>query len=140
MQMSYNIPANSSGALFAQLHVDVAEPEVTFESVEVRFISVSTVKKPVNPHCQECAVGTVAEAERIELAKETMKLKRGDVQCRDFLFPGNLPATTRGARLNRTPSWRKPRRLPQREDLRPLCRRTEQPLSAIYQVTDMRSS
>ena len=96
--MSYNIPVNSSGALFsAQLHVDVAEPEVTFESVEVRFLSVSTVKKPVNPHCSDCASQTT-ELKKIELAKETLRLKRGDHPVPvSFLFPGNLPATTRGA-------------------------------------------
>merc|ERR1711981_170285 len=96
--MSYNIPANSSGALFsAQLHVDVAEPEGTFESVEVRFISVTNLKRPVHHNCPACTTQTT-ELKKIELAKETMKLKRGDHPVPlSFLFPGNLPATTRGA-------------------------------------------
>jgi hypothetical protein len=96
--MSYNIPANSSGALFsAQLHVDVADPEVTFESVEVRFVCISSVKKPVHPHCPECTA-RVTELTKFELAKETLRLKCGDHPIPiSYLFPGHLPATTRGS-------------------------------------------
>jgi hypothetical protein len=80
--------------------VEVAEPEITFESVEVRFISVQTVRKPVHANCQDCSVQT-NELKKVELAKEKLRLKRGDHPIPlSFLYPGDLPATTRGALVN----------------------------------------
>ncbi|KIW03879.1 uncharacterized protein PV09_05174 [Verruconis gallopava] len=95
--VAYNIPANSTGALFsAQLHVDVTDSELTFESVEARFICVTTVKRPVHPHCPECST-KVTELKKINLAKEGLRLRRGDHPIPiSYLFPGHLPATTRG--------------------------------------------
>lgn len=78
--------------------MDVVEEAATFESIKVRFICVTTLKKPVHAGCPDCTTQTT-ELKEIELVKNgSMKLKRGDHQIPfSWLFPGHLPATTKGA-------------------------------------------
>ncbi|KAF2434012.1 hypothetical protein EJ08DRAFT_646890, partial [Tothia fuscella] len=93
--VSYNIPANSSGALFsARLDVDVADPNVVFESFEMKLNCVYTVKKPVQPNCPECTTQKT-ELKSWDFANEKLKLspRKHDFPF-SYLFPGHLPATT----------------------------------------------
>jgi hypothetical protein len=50
----------------------------------------------VHPHCPECTT-KVTELKKIDLAKEVLRLNRGDHPIPlSYLFPGHLSATTRG--------------------------------------------
>ncbi|KAF2650872.1 hypothetical protein K491DRAFT_607988 [Lophiostoma macrostomum CBS 122681] len=93
----YNAPQGSTGAIFSgQLKLDVTEPYVKIEQFEMRLSAVVTTKKPVAPHCPECATQTT-EINKWEFLKEPTSLKHG-VHPFPFshLLPGHLPATTHG--------------------------------------------
>jgi arrestin-related trafficking adapter 1 len=94
--VSYNSPANSSGALFsAQLRVDVTAKDVVLDSFELQLVCTVTIKKPVSQHCPECTTQTT-ELKKWVFAKEPLHLQRGEHRFPfSYLFPGHLPATTR---------------------------------------------
>ncbi|KAF2734075.1 hypothetical protein EJ04DRAFT_251672 [Polyplosphaeria fusca] len=94
----YNAPQASSGALFSgQLKFDVKEPHLTMDTFEMRMLAVVTTKKPVAPHCPECASHTT-EIHKWDILKGSVSLRHG-VHSFPFshLIPGHLPATSHGA-------------------------------------------
>ena len=93
--ISYNPPSQSSGALFsAQLVVDVADPSVVLQSLDVQLLSTVSVKKPVSKDCPDCATKTT-ELKKWTFVKEPLTLQHGKHRFPlSYLFPGNLPATT----------------------------------------------
>jgi hypothetical protein len=94
----YNAPQSSTGAIFSgQLKVNVTEPHVTIEKFEMRLSAVVTTKKPVAPHCPECATQTT-EIHKWEFLKAPGISLRHGVHPFPFshLLPGHLPATTHG--------------------------------------------
>jgi arrestin-related trafficking adapter 1 len=93
-QVSYNTPANSSGALFsAQLQLDVIDPDVTVESFDVELSCSVFVKKPVHQHCPECMTKTTG-LKKISLTPEPLVLAKGMHKFPfSYLFPGHLPAS-----------------------------------------------
>ncbi|KAE9969936.1 hypothetical protein EG327_010430 [Venturia inaequalis] len=94
--VSYNTPANSSGALYSsQLLLDVIEPEITVQSFDVELSCVVSVKKPVHQHCPGCASKTTS-LKKLQFAPEPLPLKKGMHKFPfSYLFPGHLPATTK---------------------------------------------
>jgi hypothetical protein len=94
-QVSYNTPANSSGALFsAQVQLDVIDPEIVVESFDVELSCIVTVKKPVHQHCADCTT-KVTSLKKLQLAPEPLHLAKGMHKFPfSYLFPGHLPATT----------------------------------------------
>lgn len=96
----YNSPATSTGALLSgQLKIDVVEPHMTLKTLDMRLIAVVTTKKPVHPHCTDCATQTT-ELHKWEFlqAPVSLTIDRG-VHNFPFshLLPGHLPASTQGS-------------------------------------------
>lgn len=93
--LSYGNPDDSSGALFSgQFLVKIPGKSQTFETIEVRLLSVTTLKKPVAHHCDECG-GSKKELRKWNFAIEPTTLSPGEHKFPlSYLFGGNLPATT----------------------------------------------
>jgi len=93
----YNAPSSSSGALFSgQLKVNVTEPHVTLETFEMTLLAIVTTKKPVAPHCPECASQTT-EIHKWNFLKAPVSLRHGTHPFPfSHLLPGHLPVTTHG--------------------------------------------
>lgn len=100
-QVSYNTPANSSGALFSSsLLLDVIEPEITVQSFDVEILCIVAVKRPVHHHCADCASKTTT-LKKQQIAPEPLPLKKGMHKFPfSYLFPGHLPATTKSTLVN----------------------------------------
>jgi hypothetical protein len=96
-KVSYNTPANSTGALFsAQLDVDVVDPEVVFESFEMQLLCSVSVKKPVHPNCPECTTKTTQLKTKNWAEEKPLRLTQGHHAFPiSYLFGGHLPATSR---------------------------------------------
>lgn len=93
--VSFNAPAQSSGALFsAQIKLNVTEPEITVKSFEVQLVCSVSVKRPISDKCPDCTTKTT-ELKKWNFAPEPLKLSLGEHRFPlSFLFPGHLPATT----------------------------------------------
>ena len=93
--VSYNSPANSTGALFsALLKIDVSAQEVTIESLEMHLVQTVTLKRPVQSNCPECTIQS-DELKSWAFVKEQRKMPRGEYRFPfSYLFPGHLPATS----------------------------------------------
>ncbi|KAF2202576.1 hypothetical protein GQ43DRAFT_439614 [Delitschia confertaspora ATCC 74209] len=93
----YNGPQASTGALFSgQLSLTVIDPEVKLEKFEMQLLAVVSTKRPVVPHCQDCANKT-SEIHKWEFLEAPISLKMGDHYFPfSHLLPGHLPATTHG--------------------------------------------
>lgn len=94
----YNSPQASSGAIFSgQLQLDVHEPYVTLDKFEMRFLAITTTKKPVHAHCPECASQETL-VHKWDLVTAPVSLRHG-LHSYPFshLLPGHLPATTHGS-------------------------------------------
>jgi hypothetical protein len=93
----YNTPEQSSGAIFSgQLQLDVHEPHVTLDKFEMRFLAITTTKKPVQSHCADCT-RQETPVHQWDLVTAPVSLRHG-VHSYPFshLLPGHLPATTHG--------------------------------------------
>jgi hypothetical protein len=94
----YNSPERSSGALFSgQLQLDVHTPHVTLDTLEMRFLAITTTKKPVQGHCPDCTQQETP-VHKWELVTAPVSLTHG-LHSYPFshLLPGHLPATTHGS-------------------------------------------
>ena len=93
----YNPPTSSTGAIFSGLlNLNVTEPYVTIEKFEMQLSAVVTTKKPVAPHCSDCATQTT-EIQKWEFIKAPTSFKHGPHPFPfSHLLPGHLPATTHG--------------------------------------------
>jgi hypothetical protein len=78
----------------AQLDVDVADPDVVFQSFKLELFCVVTVKKPVHPHCPECTTNKTTLKQK-NWAEEPLRLSKGHHAFPfSYLFEGHLPAST----------------------------------------------
>lgn len=93
----YNSPQTSTGALFSgQLKVTVTDAQVTFDKFEMRLLATVHNKKPVAPHCTDCATQTT-EIHKWDLLTAPTLLRQGDHYFPfSHLLPGHLPVTTHG--------------------------------------------
>jgi arrestin-related trafficking adapter 1 len=94
----YGSAQSSTGALFSgQLFLDIAPQNVTLEKLEMQFLCTTTAKKPVAPHCADCASQT-NELKKWEFLSSPLNLSQGKHTFPfSYLIPGHLPATTHGA-------------------------------------------
>lgn len=93
----YNSPQNSTGAIISGLlKIDVHEPHVTVDKMQMRLLAIVTTKKPVHQHCPDCTTQTT-EIHKWDFLTEPVSLLHGDHSFPfSHLMPGHLPATTHG--------------------------------------------
>jgi arrestin-related trafficking adapter 1 len=91
----YGNNAESSGTFFSgQLKLDVSEPIVVFDSIEVQLHSAAIVEKPVVNDCPECRSSKL-ELKKWSFAPASRALHKGEHKFPvSYLFAGHLPATS----------------------------------------------
>lgn len=96
--VSYGPPEDSSGALFSgQFKVVVVDKSsIEVDTIQVRLLSTTTIKKPAVSNCAECSGGT-KELKKWNFMKDLSKMTLTPGEHKfplSFLFAGDLPATT----------------------------------------------
>jgi hypothetical protein len=93
----FNSPQTSTGAIISGLlNIEVHEPNVTLQSLEMRLLAIVTTKKPVHQHCPDCASQTT-EIHKWDFLRAAAPLHFGQHSYPfSHLVPGHLPATTHG--------------------------------------------